>query len=59
MYPAHVTKGLQGIPTHWQDGHGYGLFVGEHGDVALEVGSDGNAQLIVTERRSGDNAATS
>ena len=40
IYPTTPAKGPQGIVTKWSatDGAGYGLFVGEDGDLALWIG---------------------
>ena len=51
LLPAPGPERLRGILANWRDGRGYGLFLGEQGDLVLGVGGEEGSILIGTERR--------
>ena len=50
IFPTTPEKGLQGIVTKWSsaDGAGYGLFIGDGGDLELRVGGVDGVRLLGT-----------
>ena len=50
ILPTTPEKGLQGIVTKWSsaDGAGYGLFIGDGGDLELRVGGIDGVRLLGT-----------
>ena len=50
IFPTTPEKGLQGIVTKWSyaDGAGYGLFIGDGGDLEFRVGGADGIRLLGT-----------